>query len=924
MEIEYDFDGSLHLEDIVEDFFYSSSTGLYVSRHPLVVDDRVLEVADALGIKVDASPEKWLVNTPLSHLLLILDRLGSTALSLPEYFRVKADARAVGDDRMIGAMEPSEYLEALATVFVRDRVMIHHPSVAQNGSFSGTEISVTTPEGRYGWIDQKDIDLDTGLPKKVSFERNVEDETIKYWDTHTDIGRTGVLMAVRGYVTSVGKISLDLGFPADAISHKLTIRECKRARPAGVLDDAILRQAKRLMSSERGATRDRSRFLSRHGRNDELLAFVDEEVNAIHRGKDLAGKVLRENIWDVLGMMWTCALAQGDLQSADAVRRVARRFSGLSEEAASDARFKDFLLGRRERMNRAAKNRESIVFVRGHENPDTDTVVSAIGEAFRQHILLGDGSVFVPVVPGHRLPEEVTEILGDELARSLVLTSDDDYKAAASTGRPEWIMVDHSLGPEQPDTRAILDHHYPSDVALRQQIPRRIILAGSSAGIVAQKFYGLGIEPPPILATLLHGTTLMDTENRLPGKMTARDELLMDRLSVGSKETGETPFYQRLMTKLISCYDAKMLFQRDYKEDWCFGFAVTKGIGILDRAHAGLVEELVEMARSNNRAKNLPLTLLKVVDYDASATTIRRERMYPVFREDASHAFRETVHETIIAIIRHESPPDVRIERRADLIEYWGVGTQLSRKKLAPVLDPVVAAFNRYFYSPSTGLYLKRDFLRISRDVEEIAQRHGLRAHTGKDGVVVGNPGALKLFLQELGLVAASPGEYWKAFFDAKRARDVRMVAHLTSHTYLEALDAIVEDSETLVEHPKIVVRANSLTYEGGRRTRVHVPAGEPGLFDPDKIDLETGLPREVEDPQQYGKGLWRYWSPDSPRAWVLRSTIFAYDIPSLDLKFDFSEALPRLTMRPCLDKVSPPKVRVREGAEKMIIEIEE
>ena len=80
MEIDYDFDGSLQLDDVVRDFYYSPSTDLYVYRHPLFVDERVLQAADELGITVEASPEKWLVNITISDALRLLKKLGSTFL----------------------------------------------------------------------------------------------------------------------------------------------------------------------------------------------------------------------------------------------------------------------------------------------------------------------------------------------------------------------------------------------------------------------------------------------------------------------------------------------------------------------------------------------------------------------------------------------------------------------------------------------------------------------------------------------------------------------------------------------------------------------------------------------------------------------------------------------------------------------------
>ncbi|MFN7972025.1 MAG: DHH family phosphoesterase [Acidobacteriota bacterium] len=573
-------------------------------------------------------------------------------------------------------------------------------------------------------------------------------------------------------------------------------------------------------------------------------------------------------------------------------------------------------------MNAAAAAHGSVVFVVGHDNPDTDTVVSAMAEAWRQHLLHGDRSTFVPVVPGHRVPDEAEELIGVENADRLVRTGDSDYRAAARAGRPEWIMVDHSIGREQPDTRAIIDHHYPSEIALLQQIPRRIVFAGSTCGLVAQKYYGMGLPIPPKLASYLHGTSLMDTENRLPGKMTALDELIMNRLQNASGQSDERAFYQRLMRKLITTYDADSLFQRDYKEDWSFGFAVAKGIHLLGPAHGEVVGQLLALARRSNDARNLPLTLVKVVDYADDAVTIARERLFPVYHGAPSPELERAVKDAIVTVIRHESPPGVTIEDVGGAIEYSGVGTQLSRKKLTPVLDPVVKAFNRYFYSPSTGLHFLRDWLRESPELSSAANRLGRRLHADQDGVLVGNPGALKLFLQETGQLAASPREYFRAWADATAVRDDRMVAHLTSSHYLETLDALVEDRSTLVEHPTMRMKDGALVYDGGERRKVTVPVGEPGLFDPKAIDPDTGLPSRVEDPRQYGKGLWRYWSPCSDRAWVLRSTIFAYDIPSLDLKFEYSEALPRLAIRPCVKTVRPPTVEIQKHAKKIRVDI--
>ena len=140
----------------------------------------------------------------------------------------------------------------------------------------------------------------------------------------------------------------------------------------------------------------------------------------------------------------------------------------------------------------------------------------------------------------------------------------------------------------------------------------------------------------------------------------------------------------------------------------------------------------------------------------------------------------------------------------------------------------------------------------------------------------------------------------------------------------METLDLIVENREVLVEHPRIVRKPDGYGYNGGARRTAAVPIGEPGLIDPRKVDRDTGLPTVVEDPQQYGTGLWRYWSPDSDLSWALRSSIFAYGIPSLDLKFGFSEALPRLTIRPCVRSVKHPRVRVFQKGARIVVEVQD
>ena len=179
MDIDYNFNGSLLITDVIEDFFYSPSTGLYVFRHPLIVDERLLKEADSLGIALHASPEKWLVNATLAECLRLLEALGSTAMTLPVYFKVRKDALAAGDLDMVRSLESDRFIEMLGTVFVRDARMIHEPVPDGSGGFTGGLIPVETPRGRYGWFHPDDVDPGTGLPTKVGYLRTIGDDTFK-------------------------------------------------------------------------------------------------------------------------------------------------------------------------------------------------------------------------------------------------------------------------------------------------------------------------------------------------------------------------------------------------------------------------------------------------------------------------------------------------------------------------------------------------------------------------------------------------------------------------------------------------------------------------------------------------------------------------------------------------------------------------
>jgi len=153
------------------------------------------------------------------------------------------------------------------------------------------------------------------------------------------------------------------------------------------------------------------------------------------------------------------------------------------------------------------------------------------------------------------------------------------------------------------------------------------------------------VTPGPEVSRLLYGATLMDTENRLDAKMTYRDESIMDRLRASAGVDDDAALYHELMSALLGTTDAELLFRRDYKQDWgTYGFAVAKVKGCFGAdggcLRQGLLDDLVDLANSNNRSKNFPLTIVKLVNYGHDNDRVERERMYLVFNEHAAPGIR--------------------------------------------------------------------------------------------------------------------------------------------------------------------------------------------------------------------------------------------------------------------------------------------
>ena len=148
------------------------------------------------------------------------------------------------------------------------------------------------------------------------------------------------------------------------------------------------------------------------------------------------------------------------------------------------------------------------------------------------------------------------------------------------------------------------------------------------------------------------------------------------------------------------------------------------------------------------------------------------------------------------------------------------------------------------------------------------------------------------------------------------------MIESLQGSNFVEFLDTIIKDYSRMVNHPKITKEEGRYLFEG-KEIPVKIPQGKPWLIHPESIDPETGIPKEVRLPNEYGNPeLWRYWGPDKDLIIPVRSYIFLLKQPCWDGKFHVKDSFPNLGIRPCC-KISPiPKVKVSIKDKSLKVEI--
>lgn len=181
----------------MDTYFYSPSSGLYVSLSPLKIDSRVKITAQKIGVELDWDDEGNINFIDFDDTKKLLSALGSRLLSPVEYWQVMIDAVKVGDQIVIDSLTSDKFCEWIDRTYLKTGFYIDHPHHLGKYRYSGKLPPAQEPLGRPGWFDwPNNINPATGCPRSVSTIRNKFSQLWKYWSPDFTVTKLSALVPI--------------------------------------------------------------------------------------------------------------------------------------------------------------------------------------------------------------------------------------------------------------------------------------------------------------------------------------------------------------------------------------------------------------------------------------------------------------------------------------------------------------------------------------------------------------------------------------------------------------------------------------------------------------------------------------------------------------------------------------------------------
>lgn len=181
-------------------------------------------------------------------------------------------------------------------------------------------------------------------------------------------------------------------------------------------------------------------------------------------------------------------------------------------------------------INSSVQKNMNKVFIVGHKNPDTDSVVSAIAvQEFFTKVIGKESNAYRAGMLNNET-KFILEKFGVEIPELVAAVGEDDSVA----------LVDHNEAGQTFDgldygkVEYIFDHHKLA-ITTEKPIYCRVEPIGSTAALVAKMFFEKEVEISEISARLLLAGILSDTLNLMSPTTTTEDRELATKLNVSAK-----------------------------------------------------------------------------------------------------------------------------------------------------------------------------------------------------------------------------------------------------------------------------------------------------------------------------------------------------------------------------------------------------
>lgn len=630
-------------------WYYSEKLKMYVSLEPLQISTKVFAAAKQNNITLKWDDNGYVTHLSLKEAKCMADSLDGYIMTPAEYWTLHQEATDKNDQELLKSLESSYFTEILDRIYVGESAYIDHPIINDDYSVEGELIEKPIETGRPGWVYRNEINLETGHPDIVH-TKSKDPELIKYWSPYLPASLHHKCFPIRGYVTSVGTISLDLGIPIDSQQPKQMLRLC-RIMPPDEHDDSDNEIKYQASILEKGTKAFENGAINNC---DKKLTFEDLKSYMLSA---------RQMLKDALELDKMIVLTMGH-RNPDSDTVISSVMEGF----------------------------------RYHLKNDTDdhvylpVIQSKIMPREIRRILgddISDACIYEDMVPWAELIET---------GHLRVIFTDQNYQEEYQ--KYLIAVTDHH------DMSAKIE---PSAI----RIPFCIRHVGSTASLITAKFIGEGYSMDSALLKIMYSAMLMDTENRVEHKMTPWDQMVMDVVKKEAEIADDNSLYEALMNELLWEQDLYTLFSRDYKKFVGFGFAVLKVTQKSNPYSCrDKISKLKELASYENHKYHYLFTLLKIVQYEEGGKIVEKEQLIPVFREDASEYAKKTVMELLKQIVKNNLSCEIIMKK--DELEICNAYKQLSRKVIAPQMEKTVEILEKYTYIPVIDKYVCRDFLKIT------------------------------------------------------------------------------------------------------------------------------------------------------------------------------------------------------------------